>query len=989
MKQATIERNRVRNVIYPLLACPAIVKQGDRLTIEYDPRDQHWDKPLPLITAFEVSVKATNCARPLTRELPVKRVEVGFSSHWPEYAEEVQPRALVYLVTVEVPASLPVHLYDLEVEAMMGGGDRVTDAQPHALQVVERFKIDYTFTQFTDIHVWGPEATYIGANTHDRNWRHPRWREQDGYGAGYYHKAIQQMNRAKPDFLVYTGDYDFGLTWLYRRDYADFTEYADSPWAQRLYETWFELDWFYKETLKLEVPVFMLPGNHDGWVRYDQRNETLEEDYLVSWRQLFGPQYFSFDYGPDNHFVAVNSMDWPPEQRNLHWAGPPGLLGPHKWQGQVRGGGDQFKPGWSERREEAVDEEAFTDQLAWIKRDIEAHDGARFKAMLIHHDPWKTDGSGSMFDDMAISTVPSMGGKGSGRLALIKLCREHRVGVVLSGHDHTDSYGKVAWKDGTGEVQFANTVSLQGQDGDWHARWSYPGYRFVKVKNGIVVTCYYKVADDENGREQHYSWPTYAKTNVGGPTDLHTLELPCISTVWSQRPGKAERAECAITNRLDGQRISGAGWSGDLDQAYIEFPMPILRGGFYYVVDGGDIVDIFDADAGKHRIVGVMTLVEHSSSRTIQISKSEKPAAKAPSCASFRIDGGAKSTKRARVTLTNDALDRGGAGLLHMKFWNDGDSEKDAEWQRYAPRADWELRHQPGKRTVFVRFVDAAMPGNVSKVYSATINLAGDTPTIASVAPEAARVGDTVTIKGAGFGKRAEASDVLFNGITTPVVSWTDGKITCTVPRGVWSGKITVITDLGSAGAMFKVTPVIERIVPHYACNCGTVHIENLEGRGFPSGKVSVKLSNGTVNINAGRLKVVSPQSITCDFDLTGAPVGYYDVQLTGEDGDSARLPGGLTIDCPPPTVTSVKPGSVKRTGTVEMSITGRHLQDGLRAWLVRGETEVEAEKTVVKSATTAGFTFALKNVPKGDWKLRVCNVNGKSASLTQALTVK
>jgi DNA repair exonuclease SbcCD nuclease subunit len=30
--------------------------------------------------------------------------------------------------------------------------------------------------------------------------------------------------------------------------------------------------------LKLDVPVFIVPGNHDGWTRYDQLNESLEED---------------------------------------------------------------------------------------------------------------------------------------------------------------------------------------------------------------------------------------------------------------------------------------------------------------------------------------------------------------------------------------------------------------------------------------------------------------------------------------------------------------------------------------------------------------------------------------------------------------------------------------------------------------------------------------------------------------------------------------
>jgi hypothetical protein len=278
MKKFPINRDRIKQVIYPSLGFPAIIKRGERLTLEFDPRNQEWSKALPQITGFQVSVTTTNSAYPVTRVLPVKYFTIGFSAHWPEYSKDLQPRARVYLVTVDVPETVPVHLYDLTVIGTLKDGSTLVDSQPHALQVVDEFKTEYTFAQLTDIHVWGPEAAYISANTHERNWRHEEYTETDGYGATYYHKAIQQMNRAKPDFLVYTGDYDFGLTWLYEQNYADFSAYKDSPWNDRYYETWFELDWFYAETLKLDVPVFIVPGNHDGWTRYDQLNESLEED---------------------------------------------------------------------------------------------------------------------------------------------------------------------------------------------------------------------------------------------------------------------------------------------------------------------------------------------------------------------------------------------------------------------------------------------------------------------------------------------------------------------------------------------------------------------------------------------------------------------------------------------------------------------------------------------------------------------------------------
>ncbi|MBN1288419.1 MAG: metallophosphoesterase [Actinobacteria bacterium] len=282
MKKAPINRDRIKQVIYPTLGYPAIIKHGEHLTLEFDPRNQDWSKALPQITGFQVLVTTTNSVYPATRVLPVRDFTVGFSTHWPEYSQRIQPRARVYLVTVAVPETVPMHLYNLTVTGTQKDGSMLIDSQPHALQVVNEYKTDYIFAHMTDIHVWGQEAAYVGSSTHERGWRLQEYSETEGYGAIYYHKSIQQMNRAKPDFLVYTGDYDFGLTWLYKQNYADFDAYKNSPWSDEYYETWFEMDWFYTETLKLNVPVFMVPGNHDGWARYDQLNVSLEEDYLAS-----------------------------------------------------------------------------------------------------------------------------------------------------------------------------------------------------------------------------------------------------------------------------------------------------------------------------------------------------------------------------------------------------------------------------------------------------------------------------------------------------------------------------------------------------------------------------------------------------------------------------------------------------------------------------------------------------------------------------------
>ena len=1000
MKKVPINRDRIKQVIYPTLGYPAIIKCGEHLTLEFDPRNQDWSKALPQITEFQVSVTTTNSDYPVTRVFPVKDFTVGFSTHWPEYSQYVQPRARVYLVTVDVPKTVPLHLYDLTVAGKQADGSWLTDSQPHAVQTVVEYKDDYTFAHMTDIHVWGLEAAYMGSNTHERDWRQQEYSETGGYGATFYHKSIQQMNRAKPDFLVYTGDYDFGLTWPYKQNYADFSAYENSPWNGKYYETWFELDWFYTETLKLDVPVFMVPGNHDSWARYDQFNVSLEEDYLASWRDLFGPLHFSFDYGPDYHFTAINSMDWTSAQRTLHWAILNGLLGPHKWQGQVNGGGDPFEAGWTQERENDIDENNFTGQLLWVKRDLEAHASAKMRTMLLHHDPWKTGGSGSMFDDMSIvPAVVTMGGKGAGRLALVKLARENNVALVLSGHDHSDCYGSIGWEGGGGEVKFVNTTSTQSQDGDPQNRWEFPGYRFIHVNKGEVESFYYLLANDEGGTPLQYSWPFYAETNVGGPTNLHDLVNPAIDTVWNPQPGNEHSVDCTITNQLTGYEITpGGDWSGDLVGAFMEFPMPYLSGGYYYIVTDGTSGEVFDNDAGDHRTYGVTTDVSHApgeattTTKTVTVSNSETPDTQAPSCISFQIDGGAATTSEAHVTLTNDAVDLGGSGLLDMKIWNDGESEASAQWQRYEASTCWDLRHQAGTRTVNVRFRDGAMPGNVSDPYSATITMLGSAPTIATVTPDAAHVSGQVVIDGANFGGRRTQEDrVLFNGIAADVVSWGDSRITCSVPYGVCTGVVTVFTDAGSVSSGFHVMPLIDMIDPDYGYNTGPVHIDNLEGTGFlASGMLpDVRLTNGTVDISAISVEVVSPQSITCDFDITGATVGYYNVVFQNEDGCGDTLVGGFAVDCPPPTLTGITPDSGINTTTIDVTdLAGDNFQDGMRAWLIKGAAEIEAENVVVASPTRATCTFDITGSEAGKWDVYILNHDGKGGTLSQGFTV-
>src|SRR5450759_3958132 len=193
----------------------------------------------------------------------------------------------VYLVTVQLPQTLPADLYDLTLQGNLPDGGRITDTQPHALDAVDSFKDDFSFVQMTDIHMFGPELNYSFANCHMRGERangiDPRRK-----GAVYYADEISQINTVKPDFCIFTGDF------IYGQEY--FLQDQERPWGLTT-EYEYEMLWFYQETMKLDVPVFTAIGNHDSFAEGDQ---GAHEDWFDNWRRL-GPLYHSFDYG-DYHF---------------------------------------------------------------------------------------------------------------------------------------------------------------------------------------------------------------------------------------------------------------------------------------------------------------------------------------------------------------------------------------------------------------------------------------------------------------------------------------------------------------------------------------------------------------------------------------------------------------------------------------------------------------------------------------------------------------
>jgi M6 family metalloprotease-like protein len=92
-------------------------------------------------------------------------------------------------------------------------------------------------------------------------------------------------------------------------------------------------------------------------------------------------------------------------------------------------------------------------------------------------------------------------------------------------------------------------------------------------------------------------------------------------------------------------------------------------------------------------------------------------------------------------------------------------------------------------------------------------------PTITSLSPGRAKLGDSITINGTGFGNGTafETPLVTVGGITAVVSNWTESAVTITVPAGVHSGDSVVVSRHGvaSAGAELRIIlapPVLDGV---------------------------------------------------------------------------------------------------------------------------------------------------------------------------------
>jgi predicted MPP superfamily phosphohydrolase len=471
MKDTGVPPVRIKNLVWPTIGYPAMLAPGATLSVEFDfnrPGDIGDAQPDKSIKWNAVLKPARTALKGMAYRLKASRIYREISDRWPAGTSRGPPNE-VWHAEFRLPSDAVPELYDLTVKAE-ADGRTYTDRQPHSVAVTEVTKGDFRFVTLSDIHV------------HRRNIS-AAFQPQSNKGITlegrpvFFERAIDQVNLIRPDFVIMLGDY------------------VRAQHAPGDYQIEFEN--FYETLSRFEVPVFMIPGNHDQYIN--------EVDGAVVWEENLGPLRYSFDVA-GCHFTAANTTDWPRSDRIV--MKKLGLfVYPRKWQGQLL----------ESQNEKKVEE--FRAQLGWMREDLEASQAALSRFLLLHHDPYVPNGEGIAFKNERFALLYSLGGGGKGKTAARELATTYRVAFAFTGHNHFDDVGRVDWHDGAGETVYANQTCVTYDKGGMQDH--YPGYRLVEVEGGLVKSFAYVTGDN--------SIPFYDGSSLRGETDIDNLDRPALS----------------------------------------------------------------------------------------------------------------------------------------------------------------------------------------------------------------------------------------------------------------------------------------------------------------------------------------------------------------------------------------------------------------------------------------------------------------------------
>ena len=277
-------------------------------------------------------------------------------------------------------------------------------------------------------------------------------------------------------------------------------------------------------------------------------------------------------------------------------------------------------------------------------------------------------------------------------------------------------------------------------------------------------------------------------------------------------------------------------------------------------------------------------------------------------------------------------------------------------------------------------------------------------PDIGTITPNSGTTGQTVPVAITGNWFQQGATVNLTDGVTTipgTVTSIAVTEITCTfdlagATPGLWDlevtnpdGKFDAVADAFTVSALPPI--VIPPVVPPSGITGQSSQPLVVSGSNFRPG-LTVNLTRGMDTLTGSVAGVPTPTTINSFFDLTGAPVGAWDVVVTNDDGQSATAPGAFIIFYQAaPVVLGIDPAVGVNTGIVPITnLSGTGFEPGASVTLVKdGQANITGTGVFVAGPGQITCNLNLNGAAVGAWDVVVENDDGQSGVLTHGFEVR
>lgn len=189
-------------------------------------------------------------------------------------------------------------------------------------------------------------------------------------------------------------------------------------------------------------------------------------------------------------------------------------------------------------------------------------------------------------------------------------------------------------------------------------------------------------------------------------------------------------------------------------------------------------------------------------------------------------------------------------------------------------------------------------------------------PRISTLSPQSVKYGETLAIRGQGFGTSRGTGKVVFNGNVEPAssdyVSWSDTEIRVRVPTGARKGEIRVTNNQSASmtASLTITSPWIGSISP---TSVKTTQRITVTGENFGVSRGTSSVNIGSVLVSAASIATWSDASISLTVPVNTPP---GNVTVTTGQGRSNAVGLGITS----PYLTSLTPTSAARGAQVTLA---------------------------------------------------------------------